>query len=144
MRQLCKDYLTESRMLYEFHRQQNGKKPGTIHATYLISGTKRNEPHAADDAAQRDGEDTHMQSSPPFMSSSMPQPEESMEESGVLNITLVREESLEGSNYQLCTRRTTTKSHTEVRSQYEHITSIHVYSIGPHPLKVGSYPMSGN
>ncbi|KUJ07035.1 uncharacterized protein LY89DRAFT_790120 [Mollisia scopiformis] len=105
-------------MLYEFHRQQNGKKPGTIHATYLISGTKQKEPEVANDAVEQDGEDTHMQSSPPFMSSSMPQPQETSDDSGVLSITLVREENLD-----------------EVRSQYEHITSIHVYSIGPHPLK---------
>lgn len=83
-------------MLYEFHRQQNGKKPGTIHATYLISGTKRKEPEPINGSAEQDGEDTHMQSSPHF-SSSMPQPEESLEESGVLSITLVREENLEGS-----------------------------------------------
>ncbi|KAF8849137.1 hypothetical protein BDZ45DRAFT_245781 [Acephala macrosclerotiorum] len=104
-------------MLYEFHRQQNGKKPGTIHATYLISGSKRREPESANDVADQDGEDTYMQSSP-YLGSSMPEPEESTEESGVLSITLVREENLE-----------------EVRSQYEHISSIHVYSIGPHPLK---------
>ncbi|CZR63295.1 uncharacterized protein PAC_13192 [Phialocephala subalpina] len=104
-------------MLYEFHREQNGRKPGTIHATYLISGTKRKEPEPTNGAAEQDGEDTHMQSSL-YFSSSMPQPEESIEESGVLSITLVREENLE-----------------EVRSQYEHITSVHVYSIGPHQLK---------
>ncbi|KAH9219633.1 DNA polymerase subunit Cdc27 [Leptodontidium sp. 2 PMI_412] len=104
-------------MLYDFHRQQNAKKPGTIHATYLISGTKgKEEPLATNGAAKKDGEDDYMQSSP-FMASSMPAAE-GTGESGVLSITLVKEENLE-----------------EVRSQYEHISSIHVYSIGPHPLK---------
>lgn len=98
---LEKDYLTYGRMLYEFHRQQNGKKPGTIHATYLISGTKQKEPEVANDAVEQDGEDTHMQSSPPFMSSSMPQPQETSDDSGVLSITLVREENLDGSYGQL-------------------------------------------
>ena len=83
-------------MLYEFHRQQNGKKPGTVHATYLISGTKRKEePLASNGGVQKDGEDDCMQSSP-FVNSSMPQQDEGTGESGVLSITLVREENLEG------------------------------------------------
>lgn len=104
-------------MLYEFYRQQNAKKPDTIHATYLISGTKqKEEPVATNGAAKKDGEDDYMQSSP-FMAISMPAAQ-STGESGALSITLVKEEDLE-----------------EVRSQYEHISSIHIYSIGPHPLK---------
>jgi hypothetical protein len=27
-----------TRMLYEFHKSQNDKKPGTLHATYLVYG----------------------------------------------------------------------------------------------------------
>ncbi|PBP16832.1 hypothetical protein BUE80_DR012435 [Diplocarpon rosae] len=105
-------------MLFEFHRNQNAKKPGTIHATYLISGTKRKEdPSLTNGAPLKDGEDDYMQSSP-FLGSSMPQIENGTGESSVLSITLVKEEQLE-----------------EVQSQYEQISSIHVYSIGPHPLK---------
>jgi DNA polymerase delta subunit 3 len=84
-------------MLYDFHQKQNAKKPGTIHATYLLSGTKRPEdliPLNGD--AKKDGEDDYMQSSP-FMNSSMPQLEDTGE-SSVLSITLVREEDLEGEN----------------------------------------------
>lgn len=92
--QLC---LTVRRMLYEFHRQQNAKKPGSIHATYLLGGTKRKEksiPAIAE--VKKDGEDDVMHSSP-FMASSMPQfEEESTGESSVLSITLVKEERLEG------------------------------------------------
>jgi DNA polymerase delta subunit 3 len=128
-------------MLYEFHRQQNGKKPGTIHATYLISGTKREEPEAADELAEQDGEDTHMQSSP-FMSSSMPQPEQSTEESGVLSITLVREENLEGIHNKYSKAEKLLKCCPEIQAQYEHISSIHIYSIGPHPLKVRLHSIS--
>lgn len=29
-------------MLYEFHRTQNAKRPGSVHATYLIYGVKYN------------------------------------------------------------------------------------------------------
>ena len=82
-------------MLYEFHSQQNAKKPGTVHATYLVSGTQRKEtPVVTNGGAKKDGEDDYMQSSP-FMSSSMPQPEENTGETSVLSISLVREEELE-------------------------------------------------
>ena len=88
--------LIKTRMLYDFHQKQNAKKPGTIHATYLLSGTKRpEEPEPLNGDAKKDGEDDYMLSSP-FMSSSMPQLEEGTGESSVLSITLVREEDLEG------------------------------------------------
>jgi DNA polymerase delta subunit 3 len=95
---LCGILLMKIRMLYDFHHKQNVRKPGTIHATYLLSGTKRPEdPIPLNGDAKKDGEDDYMQSSP-FMSSSMPQPEEGTGESSVLSITLVREEDLEGWN----------------------------------------------
>ncbi len=84
------------RMLYEFHRQQNAKKPGTIHATYLISGTKRNAHSAVPTGAlKKDGEDDYMQSSP-FVGSSIPQIDDGTGESEVLSITVVREEDFGG------------------------------------------------
>ncbi|KAK1989284.1 DNA polymerase subunit Cdc27 [Colletotrichum cereale] len=49
---------TAKGMLYEFHRSQNGMRPGTIHATYLIYGIQK----AA--KVQEDG-DVEMTSSPP-------------------------------------------------------------------------------
>ena len=65
-----------TRMLYDFHRNQNAKKPGTIHATYLISGTKRSQKATLTPGGiKKDGEDDYMQSSP-FMGSFMPQPDE--------------------------------------------------------------------
>ncbi|PQE26640.1 hypothetical protein CJF31_00010584 [Rutstroemia sp. NJR-2017a BVV2] len=80
--------------LFEFHRIQNAKKPGTIHATYLISGTKRKEAAVTSNGHEKDGEDSVMQSSP--FQSSMPQPEDTVqEESSVLTITLVPEEDLD-------------------------------------------------
>lgn len=60
-------------MLYEFHYQQSSKHPGSIHATYLLTGDRR----ASETVATADGEGTgigqndYMQSSP-FMGSSMP------------------------------------------------------------------------
>lgn len=80
-------------MLFEFHRVQNAKKPGTIHATYLIGGTRRKEAPVPIEV-QKDGEDDYMQSSP-FVGSSIPLPEGSSAEGSILSITLTREEDLE-------------------------------------------------
>ncbi|KAJ8067777.1 hypothetical protein OCU04_003378 [Sclerotinia nivalis] len=103
-------------MLFEFHRVQNAKKPGTIHATYLIAGTKRKQAPTAIEV-EKDGEDYYMPSSP-FVGSSMPQPDGGTGQGSILSITLAREEDLD-----------------TIRSQFEHISSIHIYSLGPHPLK---------
>jgi len=82
-------------MLFDFHRQQNAKKPGTIHATYLLNGTKHKEEPVPTINEVKDGEDDYMQSSP-YMASSMPQPDEGTGETSVLSITLVKEENLDG------------------------------------------------
>jgi DNA polymerase delta subunit 3 len=88
--------LIHTRMLYEFHKQQNAKKPESIHATYLLSGTKRKEEPTNGDTKKDNDGDNYMQSSQ-IMSSSMPVPEEdhSTASPPVLSITLVREEDLE-------------------------------------------------
>ena len=80
-------------MLYDFHHSQNARKPGCVHATYLIYGTAK--PKTESTEKQRDGEDAYMQSSP-FMSSSIPQEESINEAPPVKLMTLAREEDLEG------------------------------------------------
>lgn len=55
---------TAKGMLYDFHRSQNGMRPGTIHATYLIYGTP-----AAQQKVQDDG-DVEMATSPPDVETS--------------------------------------------------------------------------
>jgi DNA polymerase delta subunit 3 len=80
------------RMLYEFHRKQNVKKAGSVHAIYHVIGleaiSSTTNGHSALD------EDTPMQSSPPF-SSSMPL--DSADELSVKKVVLlVKEERLEG------------------------------------------------
>ena len=77
-------------MLYEFYQQQNGRRRGRVHATYLLSGVARQEK-----LPKQDNDDTQMQSSL-FLSSSMPQPEDNTGETGVLSIILVKEEDLDG------------------------------------------------
>ena len=82
-------------MLYEFHHQQLSNKPGSVHATYLLSGTGLpTQPPLANGNHAKDGEDDQMQSSP-FMSSSMPDQEVNFEQIPVQHVVLSREEDLE-------------------------------------------------
>lgn len=101
-------------MLYEFHRTENKKKANSVHATYLVAGS-RYEPES--NGVVKDGEDVVM-SSQPFQSSP-PAPALAIEDdTPILSITLVREEDLE-----------------EARKSYESIVSIHIYSLGPTKVK---------
>lgn len=89
-------YFVIFRLLFQFHKQQNSKKPGSVHAVYLVTGyVYPLTPTSSAQYEQADGEDAHMQSSP-FMSSSMPQQDEEEEQLAVKTITLCREEDLEG------------------------------------------------
>ncbi|KAF2993911.1 hypothetical protein E8E14_001277 [Neopestalotiopsis sp. 37M] len=90
---------TAKEMLYEFHKWQNDKRPDTLHATYLVYGTRRKQVEENGDVEMTDSQsdDTEIPSS---------------------TLTLVREEKLQ-----------------EALQQYEEVTSIHVYSLAPHPLK---------
>ena len=89
-------------MLYEFHRQQSSKKPGSVHAIYLLSGNTRIQ-EVIDSNVDKDEnvEDEPMQSSP-FMGSSNPREngDENMPVKRV--ITLVREEHLQGQHSFMC------------------------------------------
>lgn len=83
-------------MLFHFHRQQKSKKPGSVHAIYLLSGfIAPAAPATTTQHGSADGEDAYMQSSP-FMSSSMPQKEDDEEPQPIKSISMCREEDLEG------------------------------------------------
>lgn len=82
-------------MLYEFHRDQNINKPGSVHATYLLDGALHNVVEPQNNGVQQDGEDVHMQSSP-YMSSSMPQESNEEDATPSRGILLARQENLEG------------------------------------------------
>ncbi|KAL8916506.1 MAG: hypothetical protein Q9208_008484 [Pyrenodesmia sp. 3 TL-2023] len=103
------------RMLFHFHKQQNSKRPGSIHAIYLLSGlAATTAPAIPGQSASADGEDSYMQSSP-FMSSSIPQKDGDEEPLSVKYIAMCREEDLEGRQYGIIQnaqvkRRTGTKS----------------------------------
>jgi hypothetical protein len=115
-------------MLYEFYELQNGKKPGSIYATYLLSGIKKRPPLTVTSNGTTNGHgrhfdpDEHIPSSPPPFTSSMLEPsqqssqaeEEEAKQVPVRTITLVKEDALEA-----------------LKEQYESITSIHIYSLSP-------------
>ncbi|KAJ9662884.1 CDC27 protein [Neophaeococcomyces mojaviensis] len=118
-------------MLYEFHQKENTKSPGSVYATYLLSGRKKhnlltvvpNKPQVNVDSSFING-DVPMPSSPPMgpPSSFLPASQETEKleeptEMKVKTITLCREELLES-----------------VKEQYEHITAIHIYSLSPSRL----------
>ena len=108
-------------MLYEFHRKQNAKKPGTVHATYLLTGIRRIHSLSThpNGVHSHDGEDTVMQSSPVFPSSSVPMQDETMEEASLMRtILLVKEEDLE-----------------QAKNTFDTISSIHIYSLEANALK---------
>lgn len=77
-------------MLYEFHRAQNEKQPGSVHATYLISGRRPANQPVAIEMAPSNGEDVAM------TDSSFAQPEEEPTQQSETVIQLVPEEKLEG------------------------------------------------
>ncbi|KAH8750738.1 DNA polymerase subunit Cdc27 [Diaporthe sp. PMI_573] len=95
-------------MLYEFHTWQNGKRSGSVHATYMLYGIRKNA--QTNGHSQQDG-DVEMTSSPPELGSAV-------DDGPVITLSLVAEASLK-----------------DVLSQYESVSSIHVYSLGTHPVK---------
>ncbi|KAI6895103.1 hypothetical protein KC318_g5138 [Hortaea werneckii] len=101
-------------MLYEFHRKQNAKRPGSVHATYHVTGTRLQQtPHQANGVpSQTDEEDKQMQSSPPLPGSSAPQPEETQEPVSIRSVVLAKEEHLE-----------------QAMATFETITGMHIYSL---------------
>lgn len=76
-------------MLYDFHSWQNGKKPGTVHATYMIYGIKKT--LQTNGHSQQD-EDVEMTSSPP---ESAPQ----AEQVPLATLSLVAEGNLTGAKF---------------------------------------------
>lgn len=106
---------TAKEVLYEFHQQQNSKKPGSVHATYLISGVRHLAvaPEKNNDPMEVDG-----LPSSSFPVSSLPSQEPGDDERIISSIVLVREEDLE-----------------RVQSTFKKINSIHIYSLAPQPIK---------
>ncbi|KAL9130635.1 MAG: hypothetical protein Q9175_006970 [Cornicularia normoerica] len=82
-------------MLYEFYSTQTTKKPGSVHATYLLDGVSRPVRESSVNRHQQDGGDMHVQSSP-YMSSSIPHQEDQEDAFVPRSIVLAKEEDVEG------------------------------------------------
>lgn len=102
------------RMLYHFHAIENEKKSGSVHATYIVAGTKLLRPthHTNGDA------DISMRSSP--IPSSLPDAPQDEDEGDakVTSLLLVGQEHLDNT-----------------MAQFDEVTSVHVYSLEPSPLR---------
>ncbi|KAI4258996.1 MAG: hypothetical protein L6R42_004809 [Xanthoria sp. 1 TBL-2021] len=133
--QVLSEGLIASRpLLFQFHKQQNSKKPGSVHAVYLVTGyIIPVTPTSSAQYEQADGEDAHMQSSP-FMSSSMPQQEEEEERLAVKTVTLCREEELEAAKHA-------SEDPLQAGRQYGTIQNARVKRrTGPRPIPAQSTP----
>lgn len=83
-------------MLYEFHRQQNVKKPGSLHATYLVSGIQMLTAAPQAELSQNGHADVPMPSSPYMSSLAAPGTNDEAEPVRQRVLTLVKEKNLEG------------------------------------------------
>lgn len=73
--------LTALRMLYDFHKWQNDKRPDTLHATYLVYGTRRKQVEANGDVEMTDSQSD--------IGAEVPSS----------TLTLVRQEKLQGTSF---------------------------------------------
>ena len=106
-------------MLYEFYRIQKGKKPESIHATYLLCGVRSHEElEVGKTDNKQNGDDVDMTDA--FMSSSIPEPDSQSppNQVDIISITLVTEELLD-----------------DAKNKQSRIDSIHVYSLEPGPIE---------
>ncbi|KAK6854033.1 DNA polymerase subunit Cdc27 [Apiospora arundinis] len=93
-------------MLYDFHKTHIAKFPGSLHVTYLVYGTRK----TAED--EQDDDDVDMTDSVTDMDATFSQAVPTR------TLTVVREEALQ-----------------ETLEQYAEVTSIHIYSVAPHPMR---------
>ncbi|EGX53482.1 hypothetical protein AOL_s00006g348 [Orbilia oligospora ATCC 24927] len=99
--------------LAAFHETENRKRQGSCHATYLVTGVPKPLVPTSRPRIDTD-DDTYMESSP------VPQATQNEDEEVVKtsSVILVTEEELEG-----------------VKESLKEITSIHIYSVEPGPIK---------
>ncbi|KAI1775749.1 DNA polymerase subunit Cdc27 [Hypoxylon cercidicola] len=93
-------------MLYEFHKWQNDKRPGSLHATYLVYGIRKNVEKVEEQDGDVEMTDSHREMHISFS-----------DEVPTYTLSLIRETQLQ-----------------EALAEYDEVTSIHVYSVGPHPV----------
>ncbi|GKZ19435.1 hypothetical protein AbraIFM66951_011045 [Aspergillus brasiliensis] len=107
-------------MLFDFHRNENNKKPNSVNATYIITGIqKAPETTSATNGAQDSFDDSNgIPQSSPYVSSSMPNQDAATDEIAMSSVVLVREEDLE-----------------DAKATFQSVSSIYVYSLQPTVLQ---------
>ncbi|KAF9892459.1 hypothetical protein FE257_001568 [Aspergillus nanangensis] len=101
-------------MLYDFHRNENDKKPGSVNATYVLTGVQNPPAPSGANSTHVNGDDKGddvMQSSP-YMSSMPNQDDAASDLVPSTSILLVREEDLEDS-----------------KATFQSVSSIFIYSL---------------
>lgn len=88
-------------MLYDFHHNENNKKPSSVNATYLITGAQRATNPAAKNGSHVNGNEKNgddVMPSSPYIPSSLPNQDVEMTTDHITrrSIVLVRAEDLEG------------------------------------------------
>ncbi|KAJ6021120.1 hypothetical protein N7540_006624 [Penicillium herquei] len=99
-------------LLYEFHRNENTKKPGSVHATYVITGIQSSPSTSATATNGNTKDEDEVMQSSPYLPSSMPNQDSASELARFTAVILAREEDLD-----------------EAKSTFHSISTIHVYSI---------------
>lgn len=112
-------------MLHDFYEYQNGVRPKSVSATYLILGHAS----AAGRSSNHDIE----------MSSSMPESEDVYNAASARILTLVKEEALSGLYLVHFMVPWITDIFTATLQLYQNVTSIHIYSLAPSSVNDLSY-----
>jgi len=112
-------------MLYDFHKSQNDRRPGAVHATYLLYGSKK-------PAVSENGNDGDIE-----MTSSFPDTESITETAPTFSLSLIPENRLIGrAPFAIAPPSLTV---ADELAQYDEVLSLHVYSVGPNPTKVSTH-----
>ncbi|GAB1201237.1 hypothetical protein APSETT444_010626 [Aspergillus pseudonomiae] len=99
-------------MLYDFHHNENSKKPQSVNATYIVTGVQKAPAPATNGHANGEENRDDVFPSSPYLSSSMPNQDSTPDTVPMASILLVREEDLE-----------------DAKSTFEFISSIYIYSL---------------
>ncbi|KAE8400918.1 DNA polymerase subunit Cdc27 [Aspergillus pseudonomiae] len=99
-------------MLYDFHHNENSKKPQSVNATYIVTGVQKTPAPATNGHANGEENRDDVFPSSPYLSSSMPNQDSTPDTVPMASILLVREEDLE-----------------DAKSTFESISSIYIYSL---------------
>ncbi|KAE8375849.1 DNA polymerase subunit Cdc27 [Aspergillus bertholletiae] len=99
-------------MLYDFHHNENSKKPQSVNATYIVTGVQNAPAPATNGHTNGDEKKDDVFPSSPYVSSSMPNQDSVPDTAPMASVLLVREEDL-----------------ADAKSTFESISSIYIYSL---------------